>query len=130
MDPPDANPKGRLQEIAGTRMTKDGWTDEWKRIMDAFDEAKFAAWCAGRTGLPFGFQHWNVQPDLITVAKGMAAGYGTIGAVIVSDARAPAASTGSSGRRRPVAPLTRLSNRVRCESTSSHWSCSRRRPRR
>jgi len=40
----------------------------------------------GRTGKPFGFQHWNVQPDLITVAKGMAAGYGTIGAVIVSDA--------------------------------------------
>jgi len=40
----------------------------------------------GRTGTPFGFQHWDVQPDIITVAKGMAAGYGTIGAVIVSNA--------------------------------------------
>lgn len=40
----------------------------------------------GRTGKPFGFQHWAVQPDIITVAKGMAAGYGTIGAVIVSNA--------------------------------------------
>jgi taurine---2-oxoglutarate transaminase len=38
----------------------------------------------GRTGKPFGFQHWNVVPDLITVAKGMASGYATIGAVIVS----------------------------------------------
>ncbi len=40
----------------------------------------------GRTGKAFGFQHWNVTPDLITIAKGMASGYATIGAVIVSDA--------------------------------------------
>jgi len=39
----------------------------------------------GRTGTAFGFQHWNVQPDLITVAKGMASGYATIGAVLVSE---------------------------------------------
>lgn len=39
----------------------------------------------GRTGKPFGFQHWDVQPDLITVAKGLASGYATIGAVIVSE---------------------------------------------
>ncbi len=39
----------------------------------------------GRTGKPFGFQHWDVVPDLITVAKGLASGYQTIGAVIVSE---------------------------------------------
>ncbi len=39
----------------------------------------------GRTGKPFGFQHWDVVPDLITVAKGMASGYATIGAVIVHE---------------------------------------------
>jgi taurine--2-oxoglutarate transaminase len=39
----------------------------------------------GRTGKPFGFQHWNVTPDLITVAKGLASGYATIGAVIASE---------------------------------------------
>ncbi|HVK85804.1 MAG TPA: aminotransferase class III-fold pyridoxal phosphate-dependent enzyme [Kofleriaceae bacterium] len=39
----------------------------------------------GRTGKPFGFQHWNVTPDLITVAKGLASGYATIGAVIVHE---------------------------------------------
>jgi taurine---2-oxoglutarate transaminase len=39
----------------------------------------------GRVGKPFGFQHWNVVPDLITVAKGLGSGYATIGAVIVSD---------------------------------------------
>jgi taurine--2-oxoglutarate transaminase len=39
----------------------------------------------GRTGKPFGFQHWDVVPDLITVAKGLASGYATLGAVIVHD---------------------------------------------
>jgi taurine---2-oxoglutarate transaminase len=39
----------------------------------------------GRTGKPFGFQHWDVVPDMITVAKGLASGYATIGAVIVHE---------------------------------------------
>jgi len=39
----------------------------------------------GRTGTPFGFQHWDVVPDMITVAKGLASGYATIGAVIVHE---------------------------------------------
>ncbi|MBS1119560.1 MAG: aminotransferase class-III [Deltaproteobacteria bacterium] len=39
----------------------------------------------GRTGKPFGFQHWDVVPDLITCAKGLASGYATIGAVIVHE---------------------------------------------
>jgi taurine--2-oxoglutarate transaminase len=40
----------------------------------------------GRTGTAFGFQHWDVTPDLITCAKGLASGYATIGAVIASGA--------------------------------------------
>ena len=39
----------------------------------------------GRTGKPFGFQHWDVVPDLITVAKGLASGYAPIGAVLVHE---------------------------------------------
>jgi taurine---2-oxoglutarate transaminase len=39
----------------------------------------------GRTGKAFGFQHWDVVPDMITVAKGLASGYATIGAVIVHE---------------------------------------------
>jgi len=39
----------------------------------------------GRTGKPFGFQHWDVVPDLITVAKGLASGYQAIGAVLVHE---------------------------------------------
>jgi taurine---2-oxoglutarate transaminase len=37
----------------------------------------------GRTGKPFGFQHWDVVPDLITVAKGLTSGYAPLGAVLV-----------------------------------------------
>lgn len=39
----------------------------------------------GRTGKAFGFQHWDVTPDLITCAKGLASGYQPIGAVIVHE---------------------------------------------
>jgi taurine--2-oxoglutarate transaminase len=39
----------------------------------------------GRTGKPFGFQHWDVVPDLITVAKGLTSGYAPMGAVLVSE---------------------------------------------
>src|SRR5262249_20424929 len=39
----------------------------------------------GRTGKPFGFQHWDVVPDMITTAKGLASGYATIGAVLVHE---------------------------------------------
>jgi len=39
----------------------------------------------GRTGTAFGFQHWDVTPDLITCAKGLASGYATIGAVLVHE---------------------------------------------
>ncbi len=39
----------------------------------------------GRTGKPFGFQHWDVVPDLITVAKGLTSGYAPMGAVLVHE---------------------------------------------
>jgi len=39
----------------------------------------------GRTGLPFGFQHWGVVPDVITIAKGLTSGYAPMGAVLVND---------------------------------------------
>src|SRR5438445_1235860 len=38
----------------------------------------------GRTGKPFAIQHWNVEPDIILVGKGIASGYAPLGAVLVS----------------------------------------------
>jgi adenosylmethionine-8-amino-7-oxononanoate aminotransferase len=37
----------------------------------------------GRTGRPFGIQHWNVVPDMIVVAKGMSSGYAPLAGVVV-----------------------------------------------
>jgi hypothetical protein len=38
----------------------------------------------GRTGKAFAVQHWNVEPDIILVGKGVASGYAPLGAVLVS----------------------------------------------
>ena len=39
----------------------------------------------GRTGKNFGLDHWQVAPDILTCAKGLASGYAPIGAVVISD---------------------------------------------
>jgi adenosylmethionine-8-amino-7-oxononanoate aminotransferase len=38
----------------------------------------------GRTGKPFAVQHWDLEPDMILVGKGIASGYAPLGAVLVS----------------------------------------------
>jgi len=38
----------------------------------------------GRTGKWFGFEHYNLKPDIITIAKGFSSGYGVIAATIAS----------------------------------------------
>ncbi|RKD76120.1 adenosylmethionine-8-amino-7-oxononanoate aminotransferase [Sinobaca qinghaiensis] len=37
----------------------------------------------GRTGKPFGFQHFDVQPDIVTMAKGITSGYLPLSATAV-----------------------------------------------
>jgi ornithine--oxo-acid transaminase len=36
----------------------------------------------GRTGKMFGFQHWNLEPDIITLAKTLSGGYAPCGAIV------------------------------------------------
>jgi ornithine--oxo-acid transaminase len=38
----------------------------------------------GRTGKLFAFQHWNLEPDLVTVAKSLSGGYVPVGALLMS----------------------------------------------
>ena len=49
----------------------------------------------GRTGKPFAVQHWNVEPDLILVGKGIASGYAPLGAVLISSRVVEAFTKGS-----------------------------------
>jgi taurine--2-oxoglutarate transaminase len=39
----------------------------------------------GRTGAWFAYQHWDVRPDMITMAKGLTSSYLPLGAVAVSE---------------------------------------------
>jgi taurine-pyruvate aminotransferase len=40
----------------------------------------------GRTGKWFGYQHYDVQPDLVTMAKGVASGYAAISCTVTTQA--------------------------------------------
>lgn len=39
----------------------------------------------GRTGKWFGYQHWNVKPDMVTMAKGVASGYAPISCTVTTE---------------------------------------------
>lgn len=39
----------------------------------------------GRTGKWFGYQHFNVQPDIVTMAKGVASGYAAISCTVTTE---------------------------------------------
>ena len=40
----------------------------------------------GRTGEWFGYQHYGIQPDIVTMAKGVASGYAAISCTVTSEA--------------------------------------------
>lgn len=39
----------------------------------------------GRTGTFYGFEHWDVSPDIVAISKGLSGGYAPIGATISTD---------------------------------------------
>jgi ornithine--oxo-acid transaminase len=39
----------------------------------------------GRTGKMFALEHWNLEPDIVTVAKSLSGGYVPVGAMLMSD---------------------------------------------
>jgi ornithine--oxo-acid transaminase len=48
----------------------------------AFDEVQTGF---GRTGKMFALEHWNLEPDVVTVAKSLSGGYIPVGAMLMSD---------------------------------------------
>jgi adenosylmethionine-8-amino-7-oxononanoate aminotransferase len=40
----------------------------------------------GRTGTFFGYEHWDITPDIVASSKGLSAGYTPLGAIVASDA--------------------------------------------
>jgi taurine--2-oxoglutarate transaminase len=74
--------------LAGLVVPPDGYLQRLRYLCDRhgilliFDEV-IDGFC--RTGRWFASQHWNVVPDIMTVAKGITSGYVPLGATIVSD---------------------------------------------
>jgi taurine--2-oxoglutarate transaminase len=66
--------------------------DYWPRIREIcnkhgillISDEVMSGW--GRTGKWFAIDNWNVEPDMITTAKGLTAGYVPLGALITSEA--------------------------------------------
>jgi len=80
-----------IQGEGGINIPADGFLEGLRKLCDdnglllIFDEVQT---CMGRTGTWFGYQQWNVQPDILTMAKGICAGV-ACGAVIATHELAP-----------------------------------------
>lgn len=80
-----------VQGEGGVQVPPDGYLEGLRRIADdngsllIFDEVQT---CMGRTGTWFGYQQSGVKPDVLTMAKGIAAGV-ACGAVITTAELAP-----------------------------------------
>ncbi|MFU8814419.1 MAG: aspartate aminotransferase family protein [Pseudomonadales bacterium] len=72
----------------GAIVPPDGYWPEVRRLCDEhgvlliLDEVMTGF---GRTGKPFGYQHWDSQPDILVAGKGLAGGYAPIGGVYASE---------------------------------------------
>ncbi|MBU2700730.1 taurine--2-oxoglutarate transaminase [Sporomusaceae bacterium BoRhaA] len=79
-----------LETITGSNgviIPPDGYLQGVRKICDDYgimmicDEV-MAGYC--RTGKMFAFEHWGIQPDIVTFAKGITCGYVPLGGVAVS----------------------------------------------
>lgn len=86
-----------IQGEAGIRMPISGYLEEVQKICNdnglllIFDEIQTGM---GRTGKLFGYEHFNVKPDIISLAKGLAGGV-AIGAILAKDSVAASFQPGT-----------------------------------
>jgi len=77
-----------VQGVGGVIVPQDDYFARIRAICDEHD-VLFAAdeviTGFGRTGRMFGLEHWRVQPDLMSFAKGITSGYFPLGGVGVND---------------------------------------------
>ncbi len=73
---------------AGALVPRDGYFQRIREICDRYDILLIVDEVMsgiGRTGKNFGIDHWNVIPDLIVSAKGLASGYNPIACTIAKE---------------------------------------------
>jgi len=85
-----------VQGEGGVNIPEEGFLAGLRKLADdndlllIFDEVQT---CMGRTGTWFGYQQWNVQPDIITMAKGLAGGV-ACGGILAKQEIAPSLRPG------------------------------------
>jgi adenosylmethionine-8-amino-7-oxononanoate aminotransferase len=77
-----------VMQANGVQIPPDDYFPRVREICDAYDVLFIADEIVtgfGRTGRWFAISHWGVQPDLMTLAKAMTAGYVPLGAVVARE---------------------------------------------
>jgi acetylornithine aminotransferase/acetylornithine/N-succinyldiaminopimelate aminotransferase len=88
-----------IQGEGGVNVAPDGYLAVLRRLCDetgallVFDEIQTGM---GRTGRLWGYQHWGVEPDVMTLAKALASGI-PIGAMVARDKVARVMMAGTHG---------------------------------
>jgi acetylornithine aminotransferase/acetylornithine/N-succinyldiaminopimelate aminotransferase len=88
-----------IQGEGGVNVVPDGYLAGLRRLCDAsgalliFDEIQTGL---GRTGRMWAYEHWGVEPDVMTLAKALAAGV-PIGAMLARESCAAAMRAGTHG---------------------------------
>lgn len=85
--------EGGIHEVSGEYLKRARELCDKHNVLLMFDEVQCGN---GRTGKYFGFQHHDVQPDIIATAKGLGGGF-PIGAVMASEKAAQALDYGDHG---------------------------------
>ena len=74
---------------AGALVPKDGYFQRIREICDTYDVLLIVDEVmtgVGRTGRNFAVEHWDISPDLLVCAKGLASGYTPLFCVMASEA--------------------------------------------
>ncbi len=80
-----------IETVTGTNgviIPPDGYLEGIRALCDRYDILLLADEVMsgfGRTGEWFAVDHWNVVPDIMTVAKGLTSAYLPLGAIVVND---------------------------------------------
>lgn len=77
-----------VQGAGGVNLPPEGYIKAVRDLCDEYNILMIAdeVICGfGRTGEMFGVNHWDVVPDMMSVAKGISSGYAQLGGAIVND---------------------------------------------
>ena len=77
-----------IQGVGGVVIPPPGYLERLRGICDRHDLLLVVDEVItgfGRTGKWFGFQHWDVVPDMLVFAKGVTSGYQPLGGVVLHD---------------------------------------------